>query len=221
MLHPIRNHRAFPVVGIIALLFLAISCAPTSPVPTQTPLPTYTPYPTPTPQPTYTPYPTPTPEPTATATPTQTPAPDLSTGNWELSEEIDQITDAKATLITLSATESTIELPHEGPHIVISCVTSPASSPVRGIYIKWYSHLGNGNANVDWRVDDERAETREWVIFDQGTALMNRSWPLRDLQKAEQITARVHRNFAESITAVWHTGGFSEAYRPVEEACKQ
>ena len=73
MFHLFRNHVAFTLVGIIALLLSAIACAPTSPDPTQTPLPTYTPYPTATPQPTYTPYPTPTPVPTATATPTPVP----------------------------------------------------------------------------------------------------------------------------------------------------
>lgn len=66
MFHLFRNHVAFTLVGIIALLLSAIACAPTSPDPTQAPLPTYTPYPTPTPQPTYTPYPSPTSVPTTT-----------------------------------------------------------------------------------------------------------------------------------------------------------
>lgn len=91
----VQNYGTFSLVGLMAIVLLAMGCAPASPAPTQTPLPTYTPYPTATPQPTYTPYPTPASGPTAArkplselteiptstsasaeaATPTQTPRP--------------------------------------------------------------------------------------------------------------------------------------------------
>lgn len=69
----VQNYGTFSLVGLMAIVLLAMGCAPASPAPTQTPLPTYTPYPTATPQPTYTPYPTPASGPTAIPTPTAEP----------------------------------------------------------------------------------------------------------------------------------------------------
>ena len=71
-----------------------------------------------------------------------------------------------------------------------------------------------------WRVDGEEAKIGTWdLLGDDTIKARNPSQLIRDLQEAEKIAALVHREFAESITAVWYPEGFAEAYKPVEETC--
>ena len=229
-----QNNGAVALVGVIALLMLAIACGAPVTVPTSIPLPTYTPYPTATPQPTYTPFPTPTPVPTATptptpvptATPTPTPEPTaaLSVGSWYLFEESDPITDLRVFGIGLQAAESTVEFPYDAPQIAVYCQDFPREAPETRVVIFWQEHLGSGHTDIDWRVDNERPRTRSWDIRDDGTAPSSSTAVrniIEDLRRAHKISARVHRDFAESLTAVWEPEGFEEAYKPVEEACRQ
>ncbi len=90
------------------------------------------------------------------------------------------------------------------------------------MFIEWGEFLGSDDLIIDWRVDSKRAASpRVWRLSgDNSTALLiEPSTYLRDVGRAEKITARVKRDFAESITAVWHPVGFAEAYKPVAEAC--
>ncbi len=219
-----------------------------TPYPTATPQPTYTPYPTPTPAPTATPTPEPTatptanptptptpiptatptltPEPTVTPTPTSvptiTPTPKPSTGEWEQFETTDPISDMHDTVIALRASESTLEFPYEDPLIWVVCQTPSRGDPLLGVIISWEEYLGSDDTIVDWRVNDEPVSTREWVLVGDDTTLsFDTDRIVSDLLRADTITARVHRSFSNSLTAVWNVEGFAEAYKPVEEACKQ
>ncbi len=225
----VQNYGTFSLVGLMAIVLLAMGCAPASPAPTQTPLPTYTPYPTATPQPTYTPYPTPTPTSvptdTATATPTHTATPEPSTGFWELSEYVDPITDAKSLSISLLAGENNSEISSGEPILAVGCaiLSEGDRSPV--ILINWRAYLGSDSAaEVEWRVNDDRPKSETWLAVNETTGPrgdISKMMVVEDLHRASKITARVHRDFAESLTAVWYPEGFTEAYKPVEEACKQ
>lgn len=192
-----RKVSTVMLVGVIALLVLAIACS--APDPTATPAPI----------------------PTPTVIPTATPAP--STGNWEQIEETDPIDDTTSIAIKLKASESALEFPNSSPVLQVMCATRPAGEdPIEAVAIGWGVYLGQENVKVDWRVDEHKAKSRHWgVVGDDGIVTFNQSWALKDLERADKITVRVHRDFSESLTAIWHVEGFAEAYKPVEEACKQ
>ena len=243
-----QNTSVVTLVGVVAVLVLSIGCSAPAPTATSTPLPTYTPYPTATPRPTYTPFPTPTPEPTAipTATPeptttptptavptstptlvpepiaTSTPTSEPSNGNWILMKDTDPITDSESTSIWLRATESTSGFPYEDPLIFVGCQIPPLGDVIWHAIVISEEYLGLDDPIVDWRVNGESALTSTWQLAgDNAIISPDAKQIVSDLLRADKITARVYRDFAESITAVWHPVGFSEAYKPVEEACGQ
>ena len=68
-------------------------------------------------------------------------------------------------------------------------------------------------------VESKPARTDIWRGFDEAIAKDKAYREVNDLLRAEKITVRIHRDFAESITAVWHPAGFAAAYQPVAAAC--
>lgn len=204
MLLPFPKATILALIAALALLTLAIACATAA---------------TPTPVPTATAVPTVTLVPTATALPTPTPAPD--TGNWMADVSIDAITDAKSVGTILKASESTLDFPYDDPTLLVVC---RAPSRRLGIFVEWGEHLGSGSLlEVAWRVNSERPSNHGWFRSGDSIATVGseqlQDETIQDLLRAEKITARVKRDFAESITAVWHPAGFAEAYKPVADAC--
>ena len=179
---------------LIVLLLLAIGC--TSPAPTATPVPT----------------------PTPTAVPTATPEP--STGDWVQLVNTDPITDKKETVISLQASESTLEFPYDDPLLLVQCRNLPRSGDVLWVTIAWDAYLGS-YSRVEWRVNSETASEELWRSFgDSFTVSSKPGQVVSDLGRAAKITARVSSPVG-SYTAIWHPDGFTEAYKPVEEACKR
>ena len=195
MFQSFQNTSVFVLVGAIVLLVLAVACS--------TPAPTATPVPTPTP----------------TAVPTPTPA--SATGNWfEKRDEKDPISDS--TMISILLKASDFEFSGQSPVIQAFCLEAPGDgTSLLGVAIDWGQFLGLDDPRVDWRVDDAEAKTWKWNLIGESGITTQTGLLLADLKRANKITARVHRDFAESLTAVWHPEGFAEAYKPVEEACKQ
>ena len=207
MYQPFQNAGAVTLLGAIALLMLAVACS----APTPTPSPTATPAPTATPLPTATPVPTPTPE----GTPTPTPEP--YTGNWIVFENKDAISDVRSVSLQLQASES------RGfdatPFLVVSCFGQHLSESNLRASIYWNAFLGFDDPRVDWRVDAGGYSTKIWELSGSGDdTYAPRAKPIvSDLLRADKITVRVHREFAESLTAVWQVEGFTDAYK----ACKK
>ena len=207
--------QLFPKADVLALiaafvlLTLAVACATAA---TPTPVPTVTPVPT------ATLVPTPTPAPAPTATPTMEP----QRGNWVKEEYQDPIDDSLAISIKLQASESTLGFPYDNPWLGVVCIELSGDRSGIGMFIEWGEFLGSDDLIIDWRVDSKRAASpRVWRLSGDNstTLLFEPSTYLRDIGRAEKITARVKRDFAESITAVWHPTGFAEAYKPVAAAC--
>lgn len=218
--------QLFPKVTILALiaalallLMLAVACAAAA---TPTPIPTATPAPTATlvPTPTFTPAPTPTPSPAPTAKPLPTPTPDA--GNWVQEDFTDAIDDSGFLTVRLQASESTLTFPYDDPWLSVGCVNPSSENSQIVIIILWDDYLGSGNPRVDWRVDSEPAKTTIWIRnSDDATAKGDPRQEVNDLLRAEKITVRVRRDFAEDLTAIWHPAGFAEAYKPLDEACNK
>lgn len=193
----------FPKAGILALmtaiallLMLAVACAPAA---------------------------TPTPVPTATPAPTATVVPTPDTGNWIPGGFTDAIDDTTVVGTALVASESRLEFPYDNPGIGVICHRPSFDEPIVVILVNWREYLGSDEfLEVDWRVNSEAASTKSWVS--SGSNLAGPVGPaieqaIRDLLRAEKITVRVRRDFAENLTAVWHPAGFAAAYKPVAAAC--
>ena len=191
MYQPFQNAGAVALVGAIALLMLAVACS----APTPTPLPT--------------------------ATPTSASAQEPSTGNWRNVEYTDPISDNRLISIGLYASESTGVL-DKNPMLLVGClIQSPGEISSRA-NINWDAYLGSDDPIVAWRVDDEEASTSTWdLLGDDVTSSPEIEQIVSDLLRANKITIRVYRDFAESLTAVWYVEGFAEAYKQVEEGCKK
>ena len=205
MIQSFRCNGIFTFAGVIVFLVLAIACT----APTPTPVPT----------------PTPTPEP--------------STGSWVSVGSKDPMTDEGSAGIALESSESTPEYSLDEARLFVGCPDTSADAATVSIIIGWNEYLETSNEIlqgqlfVDWRVDGEDS-TSWWawdVINDTGTMATTSEVseeynPLRlieDLKRAEKITARVYHGsgWDKELTAVWYVEGFAEAYKPVEEACKQ
>ena len=196
MLQPFPKATILALIAALALLMLAVACAPAA-----------------------------TPIPTAAPAPTATPAPTPDIGNWIPGGFTDAIDDTTVVGTALVASESSLEFPHDNPGIGVICHRPSSDEPIVVILVNWREYLGSDEfLEVDWRVNSEAASTKSW--FSNGSNLAGPVGPaieqaIRDLLRAEKITVRIHRDFAESITAVWHPAGFAEAYKPVAAACGQ
>lgn len=180
------------LIAALALLMLAVACAPSA---------------------------TPTPIPTATLAPTATPVPTPDTGNWVQEDFTDAIDDRGFHTVKLQATESTLTFPYDDPWLSVGCVNPNSDNSQIAILILWDEYLGSGNPRVDWRVDSKPARSAIWRGADEAIAKSKAYREVNDLLRAEKITVRVHRDFAENLTAIWHPAGFAEAYQPVAAAC--
>lgn len=199
MLLPFLKAGVLALIAALALMTLAVACAtaaPPTPIPTNTPVPTATPVPTP------------------------------DTGNWTSENWKDPIDDGAFLTIQLQASESTLDFPYDAPRISVGCRQFPGGSVGIGMIVLWDAYVGSGPMEVDWRVNGETAKTTYWLGRDDASILpisreLNNESLLMDLRRADKITLRLRRDFAESITAVWHPAGFAEAYKPVASACGQ
>ncbi len=201
MLQLFPKARILALIAALALLTLAVACA-TAAIPT--PAPTNTPV--------------------ATATPVPTPTPSPDTGNWTSENWKDPIDDGAFLTIQLQATESTLDFPYDEPRLSVGCRQFPGVSVGIGMIVLWDAYVGSGPMEVDWRVNGEAAKTTYWLGRDEATILpisheLDNESLLTDLRRADKITLRLRRDFAESITAIWHPVGFAEAYKPVAAAC--
>ena len=179
-------------IWLIVLPLLAVGCS--APAPTVTPVPT--------------------------PTPTVAPTPAPSTGNWVQFVDTDPITDEKETVITLVASESTLEFPYDDPLLFVQCRNLPRSGPVLWVSISWNAYIGS-RSTVEWRVNSETASEELWRSFgDSFTSSHKPKQIVSDLGQADKITARVTGSVA-SYTAIWHPEGFAEAFKPVASACGQ
>ena len=189
-----QNNGVLIFVGVIALLMSAIACSA--------------------------------PAPTATPVPTLTPTPEPSTGNWEQFVNTDPITDKKDTVITLRASQSDLEFPYEDPVIFVQCRNLSQGGPILWVTIFWDAYI-DSYFKLEWRVDSEtvsedlRPSEQPWRLLGDSTTVSSKPEQIvSDLSRADKITARVSST-AGVYTAIWHPEGFAEAYKPVEEACKQ
>lgn len=191
----LRKYGAFTFFGVIGLLLLVLACS--APIPTSTPVPTLTP----------------------TAVPTPTPEP--LTGNWIRNEATSPMDDSRMISIELLASEST----GRPPLLSVLCLVPPRGNAETMVVIKWGAYLGFEDwTAAGWRVDSKNAQVGTWDLQDGDTIKAPNPAPfVRDLHSAEKIAAQVVQPSPphESVTAVWHTEGFTEAYKPVEEECKQ
>ncbi|MYC30494.1 MAG: hypothetical protein F4X65_10460 [Chloroflexi bacterium] len=137
-------------------------------------------------------------------------------------EEKDAISGTYSIGIGIVATESTLEWPYDNPYLYVSCFGASGDNPLFAIVISWHEYLGNENPEVSWRLNEESASTERWfLVGDDGVRTTEPRQLVLDLLRADKITARVHRDFSDSLTAMWLVEGFAEAYKPVEEACGQ
>lgn len=70
-------------------------------------------------------------------------------------------------------------------------------------------------------VDSKPARNEIWRGANEAIAKDKAYREVNDLLRAEKITVRVRRDFAEDLTAIWHPAGFAEAYKPLAEACNK
>lgn len=225
------------LLAALALLMLTVACATAAtPIPTATPTPTATvapapastpvptATPTPTSVPTATPVPTAIPDPTPTPVPTVTPTPTPTMGNWLAEEHTDPISDSVVKAVTLKASESDLSFPYDDHHplITVMCLVGKDKDPAIWLAILWHEYLGSDDKILFWRVDREDAAMTTWTLFDDNSVVnYSPSQLIEDLTRADKITARVRRDFAENLTAIWHPAGFAEAYKPLAEACNK
>ena len=193
MLQPFPKAGTLALMAALALLLmLAVACAPAA---------------------------TPTPVPTVTPVPTATVVPTPDTGNWVREDFTDAIDDRGFLTVKLQASESTLTFPYDDPWLSVGCVNPSSDNSQIAILILWDEYLGSGNPRVDWRVDSKPARTDIWKGADEAIAKDKAYREVNDLLRAEKITVRVRRDFAENLTAIWHPAGFAAAYKPVAAAC--
>lgn len=139
-----------------------------------------------------------------------------------MEEYTDPISDSVVKAAILQASESDLSFPYDDhrPAIFVMCLVGKDKDPAIWLSIGWHEYLGSDDKILFWRVDSEDATMATWPLFgDNSVVNYSPSQLIEDLTRADKITARVHRDFAEAITAVWHPAGFAEAYKPLDAAC--
>ena len=152
------------------------------------------------------------------------------TGEWRLDDDTDPFTDEGFNRIILDATEDDVQAQFD-VGLVVQCVNGNDLN----VYVDWRKEvlgIKQWDARIlvlDWRVDSEDLETQKWGVVDkQATFHPNAESAVEDLRRADRISVRVYshdslidakRGEGSQATAVFHSAGFADAYRPIGKAC--
>lgn len=140
-------------------------------------------------------------------------------GNWVLEEFVDPIDDSTITQITLEASENVSDALWDVPMLIVGCSSENLENLL--VAVDWGRHMrSDGLHIVETRVDNEEPMMDTWdVIGDTSTAVSKPNEMTAILTRAEKFTVRISPLREKPTTAVWYPVGFSQAYRPVFEAC--
>jgi len=134
--------------------------------------------------------------------------------DWVSFENVDAITDegrigASTTAISSSGTSK--------PHFYVLC----DNGDTLGAYISNAGYFSGDTFKVDWRIDKNPPQNENWSGLQSRDGAWNNqpTEMLPELIKGNSLVVRMHRNYAEYVTAKFSLAGFSRATAQAFKSC--
>lgn len=137
-------------------------------------------------------------------------------GEWEVSKEVDPLTDKEVHFAVLPAQTG------KGKYgdriiLVVRCENNRTV-----MYVDWANYLGSGSLRTTYRVGKNPAQTSQWGLSTDKKAAFFPSSPiplLKQIEESDSFVANVTPYNESPVTATFDTRGADAAFKGIRSAC--
>lgn len=143
----------------------------------------------------------------------------VGVGKWQVSTETSPVDDSENVFVILHANDSFRSNFGETitPNLYISCREKKTE-----LYIGWETYLGLNETRMLYRLDKQKAVTKNWNISTDTKAVFYRGNVVefvKALSKSDVMYAQITPYNENPVSATFEVTGLTEALKPLQKAC--